>query len=281
MGILDEAIREHLELKRQHGAEGDELKRLEDEAFGPPSRPGEPDFPQAEPSRPQQVEVAAGAEPPTTVIEAEETAARPEPAPQAEREPTLNGSVEPGAEEHPVLGDEAVSPATPFDHTLEDDLDLGDIDLGGPADTAVSPPPPPGEPAAPESPVEEPPPSAAGPAPAPPAEPAAAPAPAPAPPEDQPEPPIESLDTVEHPFEPGLSEEELESEELPPDEPPSEELARPAEESPTGEPTASEEGEAESGEEDVLADTPDFLRDAPEDDELWFEQGEPKDFDFD
>ena len=279
MGILDEAIRDHLELKRQRGANRDELKRLEDEAFGPPSRPGEPDFPQAEPSRPQQVEVAAGAEPPTTVIEAEERAG-PEPAPQAEREPTLNGSVEPGAEEHPVLGDEAVSPATPFDHTLEDDLDLGDIDLGGPADTAVSPPPP-GEPAAPESPVEEPPPSAAGPAPAPPAEPAAAPAPAPAPPEDQPEPPIESLDTVEHPFEPGLSEEELESEELPPDEPPSEELERPAEESPTGEPTASEEGEAESGEEDVLADTPDFLRDAPEDDELWFEQGEPKDFDFD
>ena len=30
----------------------------------------------------------------------------------------------------------------------------------------------------------------------------------------------------------------------------------------------------------VLADTPDFLRDAPEDDELWFEQGKPKDFDF-
>ena len=265
MGILDEAIRDHLELKRQRGANRDELKRLEDEAFGPPSRPGEPDFPQAEPSQPQQVELAAGAEPPTTVIEAEERAG-PEPAPQAEREPTLNGSVEPGAEEH---------------HTLEDDLDLGDIDLGGPADAAVSPPPPAGEQEAPESPVEEPPPSAAGPAPAPPAEPAAAPAPAPAPPEDQPEPPIESLDTVEHPFEPGLSEEELESEELPPDEPPSEELERPAEESPTGEPTASEEGEAESGEEDVLADTPDFLRDAPEDDELWFEQGEPKDFDFD
>jgi hypothetical protein len=31
---------------------------------------------------------------------------------------------------------------------------------------------------------------------------------------------------------------------------------------------------------DFLADTPEFLRDAPEDDELWFEQGEPKDFDF-
>ncbi len=32
--------------------------------------------------------------------------------------------------------------------------------------------------------------------------------------------------------------------------------------------------------EDVLEETPEFLRDAPEDDELWFEQGEPKDFDF-
>jgi len=40
-----------------------------------------------------------------------------------------------------------------------------------------------------------------------------------------------------------------------------------------------EEDEEEDGE-DVLADTPEFLRDAPEDDELWFEQGEPKDFDF-
>ncbi len=39
MGILDEAIREHLELKRQHGAEETELKGLEDEAFGQAERP--------------------------------------------------------------------------------------------------------------------------------------------------------------------------------------------------------------------------------------------------
>ena len=48
MGILDEAIREHLELKRQRGATDSELQRLEDEAFGPPTRPGEPDFPEHE-----------------------------------------------------------------------------------------------------------------------------------------------------------------------------------------------------------------------------------------
>lgn len=41
MGILDDAIREHLELKRQHGAGGEDLRRIEDEAFGPA---GEEDF---------------------------------------------------------------------------------------------------------------------------------------------------------------------------------------------------------------------------------------------
>src|SRR3954469_11672839 len=35
MGILDEAIREHLELKRSHGASEDEIRRKEAEAFGP------------------------------------------------------------------------------------------------------------------------------------------------------------------------------------------------------------------------------------------------------
>ncbi len=36
-----------------------------------------------------------------------------------------------------------------------------------------------------------------------------------------------------------------------------------------------------SSHEDVLEDTPEFLEDAPEDDNLWFEQKPPKDFDFD
>jgi hypothetical protein len=35
MGLLDEAIREHIELKRRHGADAGELTRLEREAFGP------------------------------------------------------------------------------------------------------------------------------------------------------------------------------------------------------------------------------------------------------
>ena len=35
MGLLDDAIREHLELKRRHGADAGDLAKLEREAFGP------------------------------------------------------------------------------------------------------------------------------------------------------------------------------------------------------------------------------------------------------
>jgi hypothetical protein len=35
MGMLDDAIREHLELKRRHGADPQEVARQEDEALGP------------------------------------------------------------------------------------------------------------------------------------------------------------------------------------------------------------------------------------------------------
>ena len=37
MGMLDDAIREHLELKRRHGADPQEVARQEDEALGPPT----------------------------------------------------------------------------------------------------------------------------------------------------------------------------------------------------------------------------------------------------
>jgi hypothetical protein len=45
MGILDDAIREHLDLKRQHGAEESEVEGLEAEAFGPADRPDATDPP--------------------------------------------------------------------------------------------------------------------------------------------------------------------------------------------------------------------------------------------
>jgi hypothetical protein len=45
MGLLDDAIRQHLELKRQHGAPEEEIQRQEEEALGPARRdvaPAEP-----------------------------------------------------------------------------------------------------------------------------------------------------------------------------------------------------------------------------------------------
>jgi hypothetical protein len=38
MGVLEDAIREHLELRRKHGASDDEVRRQEDDALGPARR---------------------------------------------------------------------------------------------------------------------------------------------------------------------------------------------------------------------------------------------------
>ena len=43
MGVLDEAIREHLDLKRRHGATEEEIARAEAEALGPARRDPAPD----------------------------------------------------------------------------------------------------------------------------------------------------------------------------------------------------------------------------------------------
>jgi hypothetical protein len=60
MGLLDDAIREHLELKRRRGADPDEIARQEDEALGDPrsgefARPeGEPEPAAAVPAPPEE-----------------------------------------------------------------------------------------------------------------------------------------------------------------------------------------------------------------------------------
>ena len=59
--------------------------------------------------------------------------------------------------------------------------------------------------------------------------------------------------------------------------PPVEEPA--SEEQPAAEPAPASEGEGEDGE-DLLEETPDFLQET-EGEDLWFEQGPPRDFDFD
>ena len=85
MGILDDAIREHIELKRKHGAAEDELQRQEEEALGPARREVAPTQtqdgngsaePAAEEASAEAAEAEASVEPPPTV----EPEAAPEPA---------------------------------------------------------------------------------------------------------------------------------------------------------------------------------------------------------
>ncbi len=80
MGLLDDAIREHLELKRKRGADAEEVTRLEQEALGPPQR-GE----------------FAGASAPAEAAEPlpSEGDAAPEPAPETADHPVVEPEPEP------------------------------------------------------------------------------------------------------------------------------------------------------------------------------------------
>jgi hypothetical protein len=87
MGLLDDAIREHLELKRRHGADPSEVARQEQEALGPPRRGAAMPDDDGEPFEGGAVsvglaedDVAAAAEPPPAPPPADAPAEEP-PAP--------------------------------------------------------------------------------------------------------------------------------------------------------------------------------------------------------
>ena len=317
MGILDEAIREHLELKRQHGADDSELKQLEDDAFGPPRRPG------AEESAPDAASEAATEfmappdlggdgevgqaeqpqesgpvrrEPVADVQEAPEHAEE-EDHPEGEDEPDElaeeeEEQYEPAEEEQPAGEHEAVPPPQPS-HTTEERHAIADqptemYDVEGefaPTEAAdpsdeelvaeeiteprLGPPAPIGELEDETEERGEPAEEQGGPA------------------EEQGE-----ADEDDDFFDEQRLSDELDQALEAPAEPDSEEY-EPAsdqheqdagEAEKGGEEAESEEGErpaAPAEDEDLLDDTPDFLEESPEDDQLWFEQKPPKDFDFD
>ncbi|HXV04435.1 MAG TPA: hypothetical protein VFP23_00835 [Solirubrobacterales bacterium] len=233
MGILDEAIKEHLELKRQHGAGESELKKLEDEAFGPPERPG----------------VEAGdavAEAPTEFM------AQPEPAedlPPRRRAPDIADLQEAPQPELEVPAEEQaaadeVQPAGPSTEErqalAEEPTQLYDVE---------------GE-------IEE--------------------SESPAPSEEQ----LVEAEMGEPrlaPVDPLADAEDEEEEEEPEPAAKSEEPGEEEDDDFWDEKRLSDELDQalEAPEEDLLEETPDFLEEAPEDDQLWFEQKPPKDFDFD
>jgi hypothetical protein len=89
MGLLDDAIREHLELKRRHGANPSEIADLEREAFGPGRRAPEPlEVPDETPAVAPEPEVpAADAEPEVLEPPVADMPVADAPAPVLPREP--------------------------------------------------------------------------------------------------------------------------------------------------------------------------------------------------
>jgi len=135
MGLLDDAIREHLELKRRHGADPHEVARQEDEALGPIG--GQEPHDEAEDEAPEihEDQLALVDEPPApyeppSAQEPEED--EPEPPHVAEedaeelafdvQQPTVEFSVEEqeaAAEPPSEPGDEPEEPADELEETPE------------------------------------------------------------------------------------------------------------------------------------------------------------------
>jgi hypothetical protein len=288
MGIFDDAIREHLELKRHAGVDEEELKELEDEAFGPPARPGEPEFPgstseeaavEAEGSAAPAVfdaETGEAETPDDAVIEAtpaEEPALTPideATVPETDDAPAEPQSEEPAAAaeafEEPAT--EVAEPAEPEETVAPDPVEESSFTTAEREAIADQPtvffeqqPPEEFELGDLELDIDEEIEEVGGAV----SEPLTD------------EEPLIVEEAFSEPAETEVVEPPLEPEPEPAPEPEADapetsEFAPPAEESETS--------EGETGDEDVLEETPEFLRDNPDDDELWFEQGEPKDFDF-
>ena len=268
MSILDDAIREHLELKRAHGADESEVKKLEDEAFGPPQRPDEPDsFAEA----PTEFMSAPG----TAVAKPEEGGRRvpnvadlqeaPEPAPSAAPQGEAPEAEPPAEEEHPAMEQEAIAdpgPTTEERHAIASQpTEMFDVE--GQFEEAPAEAPAPADEELVDAEQSEP-------SIAPPAE------------EDE---PVDEFD--EFFSEQRLSDELNQALEAPlPAEPAEEEESAEFEvvdheaEEPERDESESPPAAESSSHEDVLEDTPDFLEESPEDDDLWFEQKPPKDIDF-
>jgi hypothetical protein len=306
MSILDDAIREHLELKRAHGADEAELKKLEDEAFGPPGRPDESDPLAEAPTEFMATPGAAEAVEP----DSEEGRRRVNIA-DLQEPPPAEAQEEPGAETpESVESEAAAAPVVPAEDAVQAAPPVEEEPSAMEHEVVA-------EPAEPEPAAEEPGPGAE-------TEERHAIAEQPtelfdveaemgtegAPAAEAPSPSDEEIVAAER-EEPKLvpvSEEEEEDEEFWSEQRLSDELDQALEAPITEEhdvpPAAADpsalyedadtEGEhdeegteprpdydPDTGHEDVLEDTPDFLEDTPEDDDLWFEQRPPKDFDFD
>jgi hypothetical protein len=293
MGLLDDAIREHLELKRRHGASEEDIQRAEQEALAPARRDptagaGVPPVEQVPPPPPPPDDAS------TELFDHEF------PEPRGDVPPPPPPVDEPPPDDEPVYADEyelepppadpdAPEPALPPRAYQDEDDD--DYLAPEPADDLNPQPLPPEDQETQIRSVVE--------------QPGAEPAPdpeVPAGPEEAPPP-----GTAKPHGDPALDDDDFEPDEVPADEqlggggrggrdpyrarttildeplgdePPglADEPPAPGDVEPP--PPAAAEPPPAGDEQDVLEETPDFLQETPEHDKLWFEQKPPRDFDF-
>ncbi|HEX4691885.1 MAG TPA: hypothetical protein VH276_14425 [Solirubrobacteraceae bacterium] len=111
MGLLDDAIREHLELKRQHGGDPSEIERQENEAFGAAARREEDEAAAA----------AAATDTGEHVFDDEAEAAAPDVGPATEEHPPPDA---PGPEDFAAdAPTTAYTPAEREDATAPDEME--------------------------------------------------------------------------------------------------------------------------------------------------------------
>jgi hypothetical protein len=147
MGILDDAIREHLELKRKHGVPEEELQREEDEALGPARREAAQQRGEDEPAPGSEGDQAAEAvaEQETDLFDMESDAAatpvEPPPVKPPPDEPALGDEPdvrdEPGSFEAPEDEEEFEDEPRPADEYGDED-EGDDEDLLSPEEEAAA-----------------------------------------------------------------------------------------------------------------------------------------------
>ncbi len=124
MGLLDDAIREHLDLKRRRGADPAEVARLEQEALGPVRR--------------ERVAESAAAEPAATAPEpAAESADHPHPAPEDLHPDEHTHALAPEDRHEPPHGDPLMG-----GEAAEPEARAADDDRAGGAGETISAAPP-------------------------------------------------------------------------------------------------------------------------------------------
>jgi hypothetical protein len=271
MGVLDDAIREHLELKRRHGASDEEITRAEQDALGPARR--------------DLIEPAEG----EAGLVPDQTAHVPHGDPIAPQEHAapVEDAAEPGAGAGGLeVGAPEPVAAAPTEYLpLDDHADDAAAALDGPTFRPVE------EASLAEEPIvegdAEPEAATIDAGPQPPIEPEPA--------YEEPTVPHEPAPHIEepahedphalHPEEPHRQGDPLVEEEHHVEEHELQEAEHHFEEDtaeqPHEEPPAPPAEEERNERDDLLEDTPDFLQETPEHDRLWFEQRPPREFDFD